>query len=137
MLYISYMHALNIPCKLETSGDWHWGAYKWKKFKLLESQNSIFKDYGIEKDKEIPFNKEKFNVANHIRALLDMIEAGYFKEAQGMNNDYICNDKYNLEIFKKVLMLKENKNFIDINKFMLKEYGKKWAEFLRKENLNV
>lgn len=24
MLYISYMHALNIPCKLETSGDWHW-----------------------------------------------------------------------------------------------------------------
>ena len=89
------------------------------------------------KDKEIPFNKEKFNVANHIRALLDMIEAGYFKEAQGMNNDYICNDKYNLEIFKKVLMLKENKNFIDINKFMLKEYGKKWAEFLRKENSNV
>ena len=44
MLYISYMHALNIPCKLETSGDWHWGAYKWKNFKLLESQNSIFKD---------------------------------------------------------------------------------------------
>ena len=33
MLYISYMHALNIPCKLETSGDWHWGAYKWKNFK--------------------------------------------------------------------------------------------------------
>ena len=120
MLYISYMHALNIPCKLETSGDWHWGAYKWKNFKLLESQNSIFKDYGIEKDKEIPFNKEKFNVANHIRALLDMIEAGYFKEAQGMNNDYICNDKYNLEIFTTVLMFKDNKNFIAINNFMLK-----------------
>jgi len=34
-------------------------------------------------------------------------------------------------------MLKENKNFKDINKFMIKEYGKKWAEFLRKENSNV
>ena len=93
MLYISYMHALNIPCKLETSGDWHWGAYKWKNFKLLESQNSIFKDYGIEKNKEIISSEcewvnsdNKFQCEFSVSNKNNILVSGFFFELSQTKN---------------------------------------------------
>jgi len=50
MEYITGIHALNIPCKLDTSGDWHASALKWEKISTAESKDSLFGDYGIEQN---------------------------------------------------------------------------------------
>jgi hypothetical protein len=59
---------------------------------LRESADSVFGENGIEGDKAIPLHSERYHVANHIHALLDLLELGRFSVAQGMNDDYICND---------------------------------------------
>ena len=101
--------------------------------RFLETENSIFKDFGIYKNKNVPFHDGVYYVANILRACLDMLELGQFTILQGMNNNYICNEKITPILFDKVLMLKNNKNWDDIKKFMHKEYGKKWRLFLEKD----
>jgi len=73
MKYISGQFALNLKCNLNTSGDWHYSSLNWDNLKLNESGESIFKDYGIEKDKYVDVLKGTYNVANHIRAILDLL----------------------------------------------------------------
>jgi len=46
-----------------------------------------------------------------------------------MNNDFICNPKYDEEIFKKVYELKNLKHWEQIDKFMGREYAMKWLRF--------
>lgn len=132
MFYITGQHALNLQCSLNTCGDWHASALKWSDIPIRSSCNSIFGVYGIEQNVKIPEHNEKYNVANHIRALLDLLEQGLFTIASGMNNDYICNETYDNEIFNKVFQLKDNPNWDDIDKFMEKEYLMKWIRFKRK-----
>lgn len=129
MQYISGIHALNIPCALLTCGDWHHSALKWQNITFMETERAFFRDYGIEFSKHIPEHNETFAVANHIRALLDLLEAGNFSTAQGMNKDFICNDDYNGEIFEKVSSMKELPNWSDIDCFMTREYYQKWVDF--------
>lgn len=129
MKYVSLIHALNIPCSLETNGDWHKSAIKWKNINMLESTNIIWGNYGIEKNKKLPEHSGSYNVANHIRALLDMLYLNLFQEAQGMNKEFICNSKYDNEIFINVLKLVNTANWDKINEFMNKEYGNKWRNF--------
>lgn len=59
-----------------------------------------------------------------------MLDHGRFTLAQGMNGVYFDDDRYDQEIFNKVLLLKKNKNWNEINSFMEKEYGAKWTDFL-------
>ncbi len=132
MLYLSGIHALNLNCELETCGDWHQSAIQWERLSLLDSENSIFGDYGIELNKEVPEHTERFNAANHIRALLDLLQQGKFSIAGGMNEDFICNDKYTEEIFEKVTLLKNEENWSAIDRFMGKEYLSKWIEFKKR-----
>ena len=106
MLYVSLIHALNIPCLLDTFGDWHQSGIQWKTPHIFNSKNSLWGEYGIEKNKKIPEHKKRYNVANHIRALLDLLYIGNFSVAEGMKEDFICNDKYNEEIFNKVYMMR-------------------------------
>jgi hypothetical protein len=131
MKYITGQFALNIPCALETCGDWHRDSLNWSRAKLYDSTRSAFADYGIEKEKTIPHRQGTYNVANHIRAVLDLIEQGNFALAQGMHDDYICNDKYTSEVFHKILLLSKRKNWNDINDFMGREYKMRWLEYLR------
>lgn len=130
MLYVTEIHALNLPCSLETCGDWHTSALQWTNPHIRESEGSLFGDYGIEHNKKIPEHTERYNVANHIRALLDLLEIGFFTVAQGMNNDFICNSKYDNEIFEKVYMMRYLPNWNEISFFMTKEYYMKWVNFL-------
>ena len=119
MNYITGIHALNLPCSLETTGDWHTSALKWDDMIIKDSEKSIFKDYGIEIKKNIPEHNGFYNVANHIRAILDLLELEKFDYISNFKEDYICNDNYTEEIFKQVLKLLPNNNIYD---FMHKTY---------------
>ena len=137
MIYLSGIHALNLPCRLNTCGDWHCSALKWKDLTLLNSDNSIYKEYGIEPDRTIPEHNGSYYVANHIRAILDLLEMGAFPLAQGMRDDFICTSEYDDEIFGKVLLLNKLPHWKQIDAFMRKEYYMKWVNYLRdKENKN-
>lgn len=59
-----------------------------------------------QKNIPIPEHPGRYHVANHIRALLDLLELGRFTPAQGMNQDFICNDAYTEEIFRQVMKLR-------------------------------
>jgi hypothetical protein len=128
-LYLSGAHALNLPCSLETCGDWHRSALQWERLRLLNSSDSIWGDYGIETGKAVPERTQLFNVANHIRALLDLLEQGNFIAAQGMREDFICNEIYTDEIFDKVSLLRHKDHWPDIDSFMSKEYSDDWLSF--------
>ena len=134
MLYISGIHALNIEDSLEICGDWHTSALQWKNIKLLDSDKTIFKDWGIETDKRIPEHEELYNVANTLRAILDLMVKGSLRYLKGFRNDFICTDIYNLEFFKKVWMLRDLSHWEDINKLMKREFMFDWDKF-REESL--
>ena len=135
MQYVSGIHALNIPCSLLTCGDWHCSALKWQDITFMDTKTAFYKDYGIELQKRIPEHDETYPVANHIRALLDLIETGKFSVAQGMNNDFICNDAYTEEIFDKVALMKGFSHWQDIDRFIGREYYGKWLDYKRRVNL--
>lgn len=131
MKYITGVHALNLNCSLDTTGDWHQSALRWEKLTLRDTKDSIFKEYGLEYDKNIPGRTETFCVANHIRAILDLIEEGKFSLVKGMRDNFICNEKYTLEVFNKVIKLKNQPNWNEIHEFMRREYFREWSEFER------
>ena len=135
MMYVSGLHALNLPCKLDTTGDWHPASMDWGNMFIVETSNSIWGDYGIEKERNIPYIGETWAVANHIRACLDMIAAGDFSNTRGMRNDYIGNDKYNDEIFSRVIQLNGRSNlWPKIDRFMENEYLMKWVNYKRRKS---
>lgn len=131
MVYISGIHALNLNCNLDTPGDWHQSALRWEKLTLRDTSESIFGEYGLEYNKTVPDHKEHFCVANHIRAILDLISEGSFSLAKGMRENFICNEKYTEEIFNKVILLKNSPNWNEIHEFMRREYYRKWSTFER------
>jgi hypothetical protein len=135
MQYITGVHALNLPCSLLTCGDWHQSALQWERPNIRESDGSLFGDYGIEQNKSIPEHNGTFAAANHIRALLDLMEQGKFTVAQGMNNDFICNDDYTGEVFGKVSQMKTLPNWRDIDNFVGREYRSKWLNYKERSGL--
>ena len=137
MKYISLIHALNLPCNLQTCGDWHCSGLQWDNPNILDTKDSIFGDYGIERNKTIPEHSGKFNVANHIRALLDLLYLRKFTVAQGMNKDYVCNSKYDKEIFELVMKMNNLPYWNEIDLFMTKEYLRKWVNYKRGVLANV
>lgn len=130
MKYISGIYALNLRCSLETCGDWHTSSFSWEKLHFWESEGSFFGEYGIEPVIFVPEHEgEPLYQANHIRALLDMLYDRQFERAQGMKEDYICNDKYTKEIFEKVWTMNILPYFSEIDAFMEREYRMKWVDF--------
>ena len=130
MLYISGIHALNIEDSLETCGDWHTSALQWERIDLLDSDKTIFKDWGIETDKSIPEHEELYNVANTLRAILDLMVKGSTGYLKGFRDDFICTDRYNQEFFEKVWMLRDLPHWEDINNLMKREFMFEWDNFV-------
>ncbi|WP_418466901.1 hypothetical protein [Faecalibacillus faecis] len=135
MEYLTGIYALNLPCNLDTCGDWHSKSINWEHPDIRESNDSVLKDYGIEEKRNVKFlnSSNNYNVANHIRALLDMLLAGNYGYAQGMKEEYICNEHYTNEIFKQVWKLKNEDNWNKINDFMKREYKMKWINYLEEK----
>ena len=129
MRYITGVHALNLPCSLLTCGDWHSAALQWRNPAFRDSEASFFGDYGIEYCSLVPENEGTYAVANHIRALLDLLELGNFSAAQGMNQDFICNDDYMEEVFDKVARMRDLPHWREIDGFMGREYYGKWLDY--------
>lgn len=137
MQYLTGIHALNLPCSLLTCGDWHQSAIQWKTLLLRDSEQSLFGSYGIKQGISIPEHNETYNVANHIRALLDLLELGKLSIAQGMNKDFICNDDYTEEIFNQVFKMRALRHWSDIDRFMGKEYYSKWLDYKEREMIAI
>ena len=126
MKYITDVYALNIPCSLKTSGDWHEG-YNIKNAIYDDTDTSFYKEYGIEK--KIINNKEYY-VANHLRAILDMLYNKKFDFLKGFRKDFLVVDIYDNEFFNKVYEMKDLSFFNDISNLMGEEYTIKWLLFL-------
>ncbi len=135
MVYVTGQHALNLPCDLITSGDWHTSALAWEKVMVANSDNMFFKEYGIEYPRAIPNHQEQYYVANHIRAILDCLQMGHFAIVQGMRDELIDNDIYTEEIFYLVSTMKQLSNWGDIDKFMGSEYFMRWEDY-KKNKVN-
>ena len=135
MQYITGIHALNLPCSLLTCGDWHRSALKWEKITYRDSKDSFYGNYGIEQCAVVPEHDGTYAVANHIRALLDLLEIGNFSAAQGMNRDFIGNDDYTDEVFNKVALLSDLPHWREIDGFMGSEYYGKWLDYKRRVSL--
>lgn len=135
MRYITGIHALNIPCELDTCGDWHVSGLNWKKITEKESKDSIFGDYGIENNKYISHLDISYNVANTLRAILDLMYGNDLLILSGFREDFICNDKYTIELFDKVLMMRDRPNWKQIDKLMEKEYLMKWVDYKEKQSV--
>ena len=134
MKYVTGTYALNIPCRLETDGDWHAPALDWKNPRVRESSTSVFADWGIEVSPLPNFGSVSLPVANHLRACLDLLEEGYFSSVQGMREDYISNEAYTPIVLSKVLLLNEMPHWQQIDALLGREYGCDWLTF-RKEHL--
>jgi len=133
--YITGIHALNLPCSLLTCGDWHCSALKWESITYRDTNDSAFGEWGIEHCAVVPEHHGIHAIANHVRALLDLLEMGNFSAAQGMNQDFICNDDYNDEIFDKVTLLMNLPHWREIDAFMGREYCGKWLDFKKQAGL--
>ena len=136
MKYISGLHALNIPCRLETSGDWHTLSLSWETIPLWNTEKSPFGTEGIERHQSLMGKKGTFYIANHIRACLDLLLAGDFSNLPGMRRDYICTDIYDADIFAAVWKLHKTAHWADIDRFMEKEYRMKWILFRKEQKAN-
>lgn len=135
MQYLSKIYALNLSNQLDTLGDWHQSALDWSdkniEQHLIDSKKTFYSDYGIEKNRSLPkpHSKIKINVANHIRSLLDMLVDQEFRNARGMRDHFIGNEKYTRALFEKVYELKSVPYWSTIDQFMLQEYQVTWLAF--------
>jgi hypothetical protein len=137
MKYITGVFALNINDNLETCGDWHTSALDWSNITLVDSETTKFRDYGIEKNKEIPEHTEKYNVANTLRAVLDLMIDKKTRFLKGFRNDFFCTDLYNKEFFSKVIQLKDLDNWNDINNLMKHEFMYEWDNYINNKSADT
>lgn len=115
----------------------------WSKLTLADSNNSIFGTYGIERNSTrlVPKHESNpHNIANHIRACLDLIEQENYCAAEGIYRDFLDeDDRYNADVFAHVLYLIKTypNRFDEINRFMAREYGTKWIFFITRKGYDA
>lgn len=131
MLYITGLQALNLPCSLNTTGDWHTSSIQWDKLHFVESDKSLFQEYGIEICNKIPDNDGQFYVANHIRAILDLLADKKFDILGNFKDDFICNEEYTEELFYQVKKLLPDK---EISDYLHKIYGRRWRIWIGEQS---
>lgn len=130
MRYITDIHALNLPCSLGTTGDWHRFAIQWEHPCTLDSDELPWGTWGIEIDSDVSVPQDSathHNIANHVRAIADMIARRRFTLAQGACEDYLDGHDYDAEISQHIAMLEGIDGWDEINAFMVAEFGSAWA----------
>lgn len=135
MLYITGMIAFGVECKLNTLGKWNLTKQDFtdaKAMELKESQDSPFKDWGIEENKIVPYHEYcTYNVANHVRAYCDLLWEKKFDLLTGMFYECVGDMRSRTDIFTLVNgKLRHLAGFREINEFMEKEFGNAWISYL-------
>lgn len=132
MEYLTGIHALNVPCPLDTCGDWHQAALNWENLTLNNTEDSLLDVYGVFESTQVPDGIGGFKtmyVANTIRALYDLILVGDYAHVQGMRNDFICNEKYTPEVFELAKKFRNTKYWKQVDKVLTCEYELDWITF--------
>lgn len=127
MKYVSGIQALNLGDRSKTPGDWHHGAMDWSRPYMLDTETSPFGSYDIDLHK-VP-EHGLMPVASHVRACLDLIEQGYFSDAQGMRANFISNDQLDQVIMDKIWLLRNRSDWPQIANFMGHEYLGRWLDY--------
>lgn len=139
MKYITGILAFGVPCDLDTAGRWDTSKKEWLDntlFKNIESKETLLGDYGIEKNKLIPYREyTTFNVANHLRAYLDILLDRDFKTLSGLFDKYLNTSKSRKDLFFMVLhKFRDIDDYISIHEFMVKEFGSLWISYCESVN---
>lgn len=134
MMYITGRIALGVPCERDSKGLWNVRRADFldeANMKLHDSQESPFKDYGIERNKMIHYHEFcTYNVADHVRAYVDMLYAGKFEEMKGLFAEAIDNAKCRVDIFMLVYgKLRHLAEFKEIDEFMTEEFASAWISY--------
>ena len=134
MQYITGFHALNCHSSLRTP-DTLPVAVDWTYPEIANTETAFFKDYSIETNKEIAQLPGSHNVANPIRAVLDLLIQGKEKELTGLKHKILANDLLTEELFNKVIELQAQSLWNDVCWFIGCEYGIEWLDFLTSKNI--
>jgi hypothetical protein len=135
MQYLTGMLAFGVECERESCGRWNTPKKDFlndELFILKESDESPFKDYGIEKDKLVPYREFcLYNVADHVRAYCDLLYAQDFKALDGAFAEYINNATCRKDIFMLVYgKLRKLAGWNAVNEFMMNEFGNAWVSYI-------
>lgn len=135
MIYLSGPLAFGVPCSLNTEIEWRFGRSDWTDENMSkcmrESDNSILGTYGIEENVFIERKPlHTYNVANHIRAYLDMLLEGRYEELRGMFDCYIKVGIYRRDMFEVIIhKMLHLDTYKDINNFLYEEFGSAWVSW--------
>ena len=135
MQYITGFHALNCHSSLRAP-DTLPVAVDWTYPEIADTETAFFKDFSIETNKEIPYLTGTHNVANPIRAVLDLVIQGKEKELTGLKHKILANDLLTEELFNKVIELQAQSLWNDVSWSIGCEYGTEWLEFLKSKNID-
>lgn len=135
MLYITGMIAFGVECKLNTLGKWNLTKNDFldeENMKSRESEDSPFKNWGIEENKLIPYHDVcTYNVANHVRAYCDLLWEKKFDLLTGLFYECVGDMRARTDIFTLVNgKLRHLAGFREINEFMMSEFGNSWVAYL-------
>lgn len=141
MKYLTGSLAFKLPCELESCGLWSVSRKDWENannFDMRESDDSVFKKYGIEENKVVPFQTDEngqpvlYNVANHIRAYLDMLDNKDFESLKGLFYEAINSAKCRAEIFRMVVLkFRSTDKWTAVYRFMQEEFGNVWFSYIQ------
>lgn len=135
MQYITGIVAFGVDCKRDSVGRWNTTKSEFlddNLFVLKDSNESPFKDYGIEENKIIPYREYcTYNVADHVRAYCDLLYEHNFDFLKDAFSEYIRSMKCRKDIFMLVYgKLRNLAGFKEINEFMVQEFGNAWVSYI-------
>ena len=135
MKYLTGILAFQVPCELDSLGLWNMSKKSFTDeslWDMRESDESRFKDWGIEKDKIIPGRDYTlWNVANHVRAYVDMLEGKQFDKLKGLFLEAIFEPKCRQDIFMLTYgKLRHLADWSEYNRFMKDEFGNAWMSYI-------
>lgn len=135
MTYLTGMLAFGIPCDYDTPGKWNLGRSDYldkEQFITLSTEDSPIGDWGVVPNCLVPgYEYMLMNVANHVRAYVDLLVLERFDLLKDAFFEYINNAKARKDIFMIVYgKLRHTANFPEINDFMEKEFGNAWYSYV-------
>lgn len=132
MIYLTGIACFGVSCQLDSCGTWNITKDIFLNGGFVEKDTvgSWFGEYGIEKDKLVPYRDELYNVANHVRVYLDMLADCEFNALTGLFEQMINSMECRAAIFKMVKnVLSSHVRYKEIYDFMVGEFGNAWLSY--------